>query len=78
MPPRDAAEVAVDLVAEGLLPEGGAIEASKYRRSLLDRMGCDVKSREIRDVAPGKVVICVSFKATDVLLRTMQGDFVDF
>ena len=78
LPPRDAAEVAVDLVAEGLLPEGGAIEASKYRRSLLDRMGCDVKSREIRDVAPGKVVICVSFKATDVLLRTMQGDFVDF
>ena len=78
MPPRDAAEVAVDLIAEALLPEGGAIEVSKYRRSLLDRMGCDVKTKEVRDVAPGKVVIYVSFKVTDTLLRSMQGDFIDF
>jgi tRNA (guanine37-N1)-methyltransferase len=78
MPPRDAVEVAVDLVAEGLVPEGGAIEASRYRRSFLDKMGCDVKAREVRDVAPGKVVICVSFKVTDTLLRILQGDFIDF
>jgi tRNA (guanine37-N1)-methyltransferase len=78
MPPRDAAEVAVDLVAEGLVPEGGAIEESRYRRSFLDKMGCDVQAREVRDVAPGKVVICVSFKVTATLLRIMQGDFVDF
>lgn len=78
MPLRDAVEVAVDLVAEGLVPEGGAIEASRYRRSFLDKMGCDVQAREVRDVAPGKVVICVSFKVTDTLLRIMQGDFVDF
>ncbi|GFH47946.1 hypothetical protein CTEN210_04422 [Chaetoceros tenuissimus] len=76
-PPRDAVEVAVDLVAEGLVPEGGAIEASKYRREFLDKMGCDVQAREVRDVAPGKVVICVSFKVSATLLRIMQGDFID-
>lgn len=78
VPPRDAAEVAVDLVAEALLPEGGAIEVSKYRRQLLDKMGCNVTTKEVRDVAPGKVVMYVSFKATETLLRSMQGDFVDF
>lgn len=78
MAPRDALEVAVDLVAEGLVPEGGAIKATRYRRSFLNKLGCDVKAREVRDVAPGKVVICVSFKVTDTLLRIMQGDFVDF
>lgn len=78
MPPRDALEVAVDLVAEGLVPEGGAIKATRYRRSFLNNLGCEVKAREVRDVAPGKVVICVSFKVTNTLLRIMQGDFVDF
>lgn len=78
LPPRDAAEVAVDLVAAALLPEGGAIEVSKYRRAILDTMGCDVQTKEVRDVAPGKVVINVSFKATATLLRRMRGDFVDF
>lgn len=78
MAPRDATEVAVDLVAEGLVPEGGAIKPTRYRRSLLNKLGCDVKAREVRDVAPGKVVICVSFKVTNTLLRIMQGDFIDF
>ena len=78
LPPRDAVEVAVDLVAEGLVPEGGAIESSRYRRAFLDKMGCDVKAIEVRDVAPGKAVIYVSFKVTDTLLKVMQGDFVDF
>ena len=77
-PLRDAAEVAVDVVADALLPDGGAIEASKNRRSLLNEMGCDVTTKEVRDVAPGKVVIYVSFKVTETLLRVMQGDFVDF
>jgi len=77
-PPRDASEVAIDLVADGLLPEGGAIEASRNRRSLLDRLGCKVKTTEVRDVAPGKVVICVSFRVTKALLKVMQGDFIDF
>jgi len=44
----------------------------------LDKMGCDVKAIEVRDVAPGKAVIYVSFKVTDTLLKVMQGDFVDF
>ena len=78
IPPRDASEVAVDLVADGLLPEGGAIEPSKYRRSLLDKLGCKVRTTEVRDVAPGKVVICVSFRVTKELLKVMQGDFIDF
>jgi hypothetical protein len=69
IPPRAAVEAAVALVAEGLVPEDGAIEASRY-------MGCDVKFREVKDVAPGKVVICVSFKVTDTLLRILQGDFI--
>eukprot|EP00979_Chaetoceros_neogracilis_P009033 scaffold2035_cov214-Chaetoceros_neogracile.AAC.6 len=55
---------------EGLVPEDGAIEAIRY-------MGSDVKFREVKDVAPGKVVVCVSFKVTDTLLRILQGDFID-
>jgi tRNA (guanine37-N1)-methyltransferase len=77
IPPRNATEVAVDLVAEGLIPEGGAIQSTRYRRNMLDRMGCNVRTREVRDVAPGKVVICVSFKVTDTLLSIMQGEFLD-
>jgi hypothetical protein len=76
-PPRDAVEVGVDLVAEGLVPEGGAIIATRFRRSFLNRLGCDVKAREVRDVAPGKVVVYVNFKVTNTLLRIMQGDFID-
>jgi tRNA (guanine37-N1)-methyltransferase len=77
MPPRNATEVAVDLVAEGLIPEGGAIQSTRYRRAMLDKMGCNVRTREVRDVAPGKVVICVSFQVTDTLLSIMQGEFLD-
>ena len=76
--PRSAIDVAIDLVAGGLLPEGGAIETSRYRRAYLDKLGCDVRAIEVRDVAPGKVVICVSFKISNLLLSVMQGDFIDF
>ena len=74
-PKRTAAEAAVDAVADGLLPEGGYAEPSRYRRSYLDELGCDVTAREVRDAAPGKPVVCVSFSATRLLLRRMQGDF---
>ena len=72
---RTAAEVAVDMVADGLLPEGGYTESSKFRGEYLNSMGCEVEAREIRDAAPGKLVICVSFNVTRVLLRRMQGDY---
>jgi len=75
--PRDAIDVAIDLVADGLLPEGGAIQKSRYRKAYLDKLGCEVRAREVRDVAPGKVVICVSFKVTNSLLKVMHGDFID-
>mmetsp|Transcript_11263 Transcript_11263/g.15881 ORF Transcript_11263/g.15881 Transcript_11263/m.15881 type:complete len:800 (+) Transcript_11263:117-2516(+) len=73
---RDAMEVAVDLVAEGLIPEGGATEKTKFRRSFLNDLGCNVVTREVRDVAPGKVVIYVSFDVSRSLVRFMQGDFM--
>lgn len=73
---RTAAEVAIDLVADGLLPEGGFVEPSKFRGPYLnEELGCNIQSREIRDASPGKLVICVSFSVTRLLLRRMQGDF---
>ncbi len=75
--PRSAVDVAIDLVANGLIHEGGAIEESHFRKAYLDELGCQVKAYEVRDVAPGKVVICVSFKITRKLLSIMQGDFID-
>ena len=75
---RTATEVAVDMVADGLLPEGGFVEPSKLRGPYLDEeLGCDIQAREIRDASPGKVVVCVSFTATRLLLRRMQGDYGD-
>jgi tRNA (guanine37-N1)-methyltransferase len=72
---RTASEAAIDKVADGLLPEGGYTEPSKFRGDYLNSLGCNVEAREIRDAAPGKVVICVSFSVTRVLLRRMQGDY---
>lgn len=72
---RTAAEVAIDGVADGLLPEGGYVEPSKFRGEYLDSLGCNVTAREVRDAAPGKLVICVSFSVTRMLLRRMQGDY---
>lgn len=74
---RTEAEVAIDMVADGLLPEGGYTMASKFRGDYLNELGCNVKAREIRDAAPGKLVICVSFSATRTLLRRMQGDYME-
>lgn len=72
---RSASEVAIDMVADGLLPEGGYVEPSKFRGGYLNELGCDIQAREIRDAAPGKMVICVSFSVTRLLLRRMQGDY---
>jgi tRNA (guanine37-N1)-methyltransferase len=72
---RTASDVAIDMVADGLLPEGGYVEPSKFRGGYLDELGCNVQAREVRDAAPGKAVICVSFGVTRLLLRRMQGDY---
>jgi len=74
---RNATEVAIDMVADGLVPEGGAIEKSRCREKYLNGLGCNIRAREVRDVAPGKSVIYVSFQVTADLIRTMQGDFVE-
>lgn len=74
---RNAIEVAIDMVADSLVPEGGASEKSRFRGEYLNNLGCNVKAREVRDVAPGKVVVYVQFTVTKNLLKTMQGDFVD-
>jgi len=78
LPPRDSMNVAIDLVADGLIPEGGALEKCRFRKSELDKMGCDVRAREVRDVAPGKVVVCVSLKVTYQLIRVMKGDYINW
>jgi len=77
LPLRNATEVAIDMVADGLIPEGGAIEKSRHREKFLNSLGCKVRAREVRDVAPGKAVIYVSFRVTADLIRTMQGDFAE-
>lgn len=73
---RDAETVAIDCIAQSLLPQGGAVEITHSRRSELDALGCNVRAREIRDVAPQKMVIYVAFQATRLLLKRMQGNFV--
>lgn len=72
---RDAETVAIDCIAQNLLPQGGAIEITYNRRSELDALGCNVRAQEIRDVAPQKMVIYVVFKATRLLIKRMQGIF---
>jgi len=77
---RCAEDVAIDTIASELLPSMGVSEdedgGDYFRKDELnDEYGCRVVAREIRDVAPGKLVFCVSFTATPKLLRHMQGDF---
>merc|ERR1712232_1223152 len=73
---RSIEDVAIDIIAENLIPFGGAVEQAIGRREELDLLGCKVNARLIRDVAPGKVVVCVSFKATRNLMKQIQGDYV--
>ena len=73
---RTPVDVAIDMVADNLLPEGGYSEKTKMRRNHLDLLGCNVKAHEVRDVAPGKVVIYVSFSVTSPLIKNMQGEYL--
>lgn len=70
---RTAEEMAVDLVAEELLPMGP--DATHRWMELNDDYDCSLAVHHVRDVAPGKLVVCVSFSVTQKLLRYMQGDF---
>ena len=86
----DEEEVAVNIVANELLPEitafddgsddaaddNSATTASYHRRQEFnDEFGTNISTRLVRDVAPGKVVVCVSFSLTPKLVRYMQGDY---
>jgi tRNA (guanine37-N1)-methyltransferase len=71
---RSAEDVAVDLVASNLLPLGDRVVVNRLNELNKD-YGCRVKVHHVRDVAPGKLVVCVSFTATPKLLSHMQGDF---
>jgi len=73
-------ENAVNEIASHLLPalpgEGSGSQTTTSRWEELDQnFGCNIKVHNVRNVAPGKVVMCVSFSATERLLRFMQGDF---
>lgn len=86
---NDEEEAAVDLVANELLPvmdfhddnhkleDGDAADTERVHRSedLSEEFGAHVRTRLVRDVAPGKVVVCVSFSLTPKLIRYMQGDY---
>jgi tRNA (guanine37-N1)-methyltransferase len=70
---RTCEDVAIDLVADNLVTEfGGKLFA---RKELDEDYRCNVSIHTVRDVAPNKGVVCVSFSATPALLKAMQGFF---
>mmetsp|Transcript_28567 Transcript_28567/g.66387 ORF Transcript_28567/g.66387 Transcript_28567/m.66387 type:complete len:170 (-) Transcript_28567:21-530(-) len=71
---RTVEEVAMDIVAKELLPFPPQLSHGQ-RRMALDRLEWNVRTRDIRNVAPGKHVVCVTFQTTRRLIRFMQGDF---
>jgi tRNA (guanine37-N1)-methyltransferase len=72
---RSVEAVAVDWIAHNLLPRPTA-EGSTGRQAELDEdYQCRIRTHVVRDVAPGKVVVCVSFSVTAKLLRHMRGDY---
>lgn len=71
---RSVEEVAIDLIAHNLLPRPMA-EGSR-KGELDEEYQCRVRTHVVRDVAPGKVVVCVSFTVTPKLLRHMRGDYL--
>ena len=70
-------EVAIDIVAENLIPESGAIEESRGREKSFNALGYNVLAREVRGVEPGKLIIYVSLQVTKNLIPSIQDDFVD-
>merc|ERR1711976_193343 len=57
---KTPADVSKEMVAIGLLPNLGASGEDSVK--VLDDLGCNVRAREVRDVAPGKVVMWVTFQ----------------
>ena len=51
--------------------------SSTSRDELNQEFDANVRTRMVRDVAPGKVVVLVSFSLTSKLVRYMQGTFSD-
>lgn len=48
----------------------------QIENNIFDELKCEVQAREIRDVATGKLVVCVGFEVTAQLLRHKQEDYV--
>jgi tRNA (guanine37-N1)-methyltransferase len=58
------------------LAEVGLPQPVVYRRNEFnDEFNTTISTRLVRDVAPGKVVVCVSFFITPKIIRNMQGDY---
>ena len=83
----DEEELAVNIVADQLLPimggnndedtgAGQKQDVQHRRKELDDEFGTQFSTRLVRDVAPGKVVVCASFYLTPKLIRYMQGDYI--
>lgn len=70
-----AEDVAVNLIAEQLLPTTTTTTNGRRILELNDEYNCRVRVHPVRDVAPGKSVFCVSFSVTSKLLRHMRGNF---
>ena len=69
-------DVAVALIASNLIVDGSTMgELTDRRDELNTYFDCDVQTHAVRDVAPGKAVVCVSFSATPQLIKAMQGNF---
>ena len=58
------------------IPGTATIKMTRWDE-LNQNFGCNVKVHNVRDVAPGKIVYCVSFSATNRLLQYMQGNYND-
>ncbi|CAJ1943543.1 unnamed protein product [Cylindrotheca closterium] len=84
-------EIALDIIADELLPamntprndddddddfdREGEKPGRHRRREMDNAFGTQFSTRMVRDVAPGKVVVCVSFFLTPKLIRYMQGEY---
>lgn len=75
---KNEEEVAVDIVADVILPrkDGGSLPSSHRRKELDTEFSANVQTRIVRDVAPGKVVVCVAFTLTPKLVRLIQRECI--